>query len=146
MTQWRRLVVFAAVVLAAWTAVPRGQSGAPRGEWPTYGGDLGHTRYAALNQITAANFNDLEVAWRFKTDNLGPRPEFNLQSTPLVIRGACIRPAARVERSSRSMPQTANCCGCTAKTKGPAVQRRRDSCRAAAWPTGATARRNASST
>jgi quinoprotein glucose dehydrogenase len=81
------LVVFAAVVLAAWTASPRGQSGAPRGEWPTYGGDLGHTRYAALDQITAANFNDLEVAWRFKTDNLGPRPEFNLQSTPLVVRG-----------------------------------------------------------
>jgi quinoprotein glucose dehydrogenase len=79
--------MFAAVVLAAWTAVPLGQAGAPRGEWPTYGGDLGHTRYAALDQISAANFNDLEIAWRFKTDNLGPRPEFNLQSTPLVVRG-----------------------------------------------------------
>ena len=49
-----------------------GQSGAARGEWPTYGGDLGHTRYAPLDQITAANFGSLEVAWRFKTDNLGP--------------------------------------------------------------------------
>jgi quinoprotein glucose dehydrogenase len=68
-------------------AVLRGQSGAVRGEWPTYGGDLGHTRYAPLDQITAANFNNLEVAWRFKTDNLGPRPEFNLQSTPLMVRG-----------------------------------------------------------
>ena len=29
----------------------------------------------------------LDVAWRFKTDNLGPAPEFNLQSTPLVVGG-----------------------------------------------------------
>ena len=77
----------AITVLAALTAAPRGQSGAMRGEWPTYGGDLGHTRYAPLDQITAANFSKLEVAWRFKTDNLGPRPEFNLQSTPLMVGG-----------------------------------------------------------
>ena len=87
MTRTRRLVWLAATLLAALTAVPRGQQGALRGEWPTYGGDLGHTRYAPLDQITPANFNNLEVAWRFKTDNLGPRPEFNLQSTPLMVRG-----------------------------------------------------------
>jgi quinoprotein glucose dehydrogenase len=81
------LVWLAITLLTALTAAPRGQSGAARGEWPTYGGDLGHTRYASLDQITAANFNTLEVAWRFKTDNLGPRPEFNLQSTPLMVRG-----------------------------------------------------------
>jgi quinoprotein glucose dehydrogenase len=87
MTRRRRVLSLAAVLLAAWTAAPRGQAGAARGEWPTYGGDLGHTRYAPLAQITAANFSDLEVAWRFKTDNLGPRPEFNFQSTPLMVRG-----------------------------------------------------------
>lgn len=65
----------------------RGQAGATKGEWRSYGGDQGHTRYAPLDQITAANFKDLEVAWRFKTDSLGPRPEFNLQSTPLVVGG-----------------------------------------------------------
>jgi quinoprotein glucose dehydrogenase len=75
------------VAVVAVVASLHGQGGAPRGEWPTYGGDLGHTRYAALDQITAANFSQLEVAWRFKTDNLGPRPEFNLQSTPLMVRG-----------------------------------------------------------
>jgi quinoprotein glucose dehydrogenase len=67
-----------------------GQSsaGAPKtGEWRTYGGDLGHTRYSPLDQINADNFSKLEVAWRFKTDNLGPRPEFNLQSTPLMVNG-----------------------------------------------------------
>ena len=65
----------------------RAQSGAKNGEWPTYGGDLGHTRYAPLDQITGANFSKLEIAWRFKTDNLGPRREFNLESTPLMVKG-----------------------------------------------------------
>ena len=63
------------------------QKGAPDGEWPTYGGDLGHTRYSALGQISAANFSDLEVAWRFKTDNFGPNPEYRFQSTPLMVNG-----------------------------------------------------------
>ena len=53
----------------------------------TYGGDLGNTRYAPLDQITRDNFNDLEIAWRFKTDSLGPRPEYNFQSTPLMVNG-----------------------------------------------------------
>jgi quinoprotein glucose dehydrogenase len=82
--------VLAAVVAATatlTTASLHGQTGAPNGEWRTYGGDLGHTRYAALDQINAGNFSKLEVAWRFKTDNLGPRPEFNLQSTPLMVGG-----------------------------------------------------------
>ncbi|MGQ0734434.1 MAG: pyrroloquinoline quinone-dependent dehydrogenase [Acidobacteriota bacterium] len=79
-----------AVVLlaAAWSApAVHGQSGAKGGEWPTYGGDLGHTRYSALDQINAANFSTLEVAWRFKTDSLGPRHEYTFQSTPLMVRG-----------------------------------------------------------
>ena len=65
----------------------QGQLGTKNGEWSTYGGDLGHTRYAALDQINAANFNQLEVAWRFKTDNLGPRPEYLFESTPLMVGG-----------------------------------------------------------
>ena len=48
--------------------------GAVKGEWPTYGGDLGNTRYSPLDQINASNFNNLEIAWRFKTDSLGPDP------------------------------------------------------------------------
>src|ERR1700686_4659868 len=63
------------------------QSGAKNGEWQTYGGDLASTRYAPLDQIKADNFNKLEVAWRFKTDSLGPRPEFQFEATPLMIHG-----------------------------------------------------------
>ena len=64
-----------------------GQTGAKAGEWTTYGGDLGHTRYAPLDQITAANFGKLEVAWRFKTERLGPRPDYQFESTPLMVNG-----------------------------------------------------------
>jgi quinoprotein glucose dehydrogenase len=60
---------------------------APRTDWRAYGADLASTRYSPLQQIDAANFNSLEVAWRFKTDNLGPRPENNLQATPLYVNG-----------------------------------------------------------
>src|SRR5262245_16280896 len=56
-------------------------------EWPTYTGDLAGTRYRPLDQINASNFNKLEIAWRFKTDNLGTRPEFKLEGTPLMVRG-----------------------------------------------------------
>lgn len=64
-----------------------GQTGAANGEWRSYGGDLGNTHYSPLDQINAANFNKLEIAWRFKTVNLGARPEFNFEGTPLMADG-----------------------------------------------------------
>ena len=39
------------------------------------------------NQIDATNFNELEVAWTFKTENLGGSPEYKLEGTPLMIDG-----------------------------------------------------------
>ena len=63
------------------------QQGAPNGEWRTYGGDLGSTRYAPLDEINAENFETIQLAWRFKTLNLGPFPDRNLQGTPLMIGG-----------------------------------------------------------
>ncbi len=62
-------------------------------EWRTYGGDLRSTRYMPLDQINRTNFNSLEVAWRLKTEFLGPRPEFNFQVTPLVVKGVLYTPA-----------------------------------------------------
>ena len=84
----RKAVGIVAACLMVGAGLPLvAQSGAKNGEWPSYGGDLGHTRYAPLDQINAANFNTLEVAWRFKPDNLGPRPEFQFESTPLMAKG-----------------------------------------------------------
>jgi quinoprotein glucose dehydrogenase len=92
---WRPAARFAPVALVAvcalWMHKPAaGQAqsyGTQNGEWQTYGGDLRSTRYSALDQINTENFNKLEVAWRFKTDPLGPRPEFQLQTTPLMVKG-----------------------------------------------------------
>ena len=89
----RVLVAAALVVLGG--VVPRlsGQatsSGVPstrNGEWPTYSGDIKGSRYSPLDQINASNFNKLEIAWHLKTDNLGPRPEYKLEGTPLMVKG-----------------------------------------------------------
>src|SRR5215470_8135727 len=56
-------------------------------EWASYAADITGNRYRPLDQINASNFNKLEVAWRFKTDNLGPFPEYKLEGTPLMIKG-----------------------------------------------------------
>ena len=63
------------------------QPSTSKGEWPHYTADLKGTKYSPLDQIHASNFKDLEVAWRFKTDHLGPRPEFKLEGTPLMVNG-----------------------------------------------------------
>jgi quinoprotein glucose dehydrogenase len=64
-----------------------GQPSTKNGEWPHYTADLTGSRYSPLDQINAANFSKLEVAWRFKTDNFGPFPEFKLEGTPLMVKG-----------------------------------------------------------
>jgi quinoprotein glucose dehydrogenase len=78
-------------VLAACAPLLTGQSsGQPstkNGEWPAYTADVRGSKYSPLDQIDASNFNKLEVAWRFKTDNLGPRPEYKLEGTPLMVKG-----------------------------------------------------------
>src|SRR5262245_28828169 len=86
---WRRALAIATVIVLFMPATmpAAGAKGTQNGEWPTYGGDLASTRYSPLDQINAKNFNDLEVAWRVKTDSLGPRPEFNFQATPLMVNG-----------------------------------------------------------
>ena len=43
------------------------------GEWPMYTADLRGSKYSPLDQINGTNFSKLEVAWRLKTDNFGPR-------------------------------------------------------------------------
>jgi quinoprotein glucose dehydrogenase len=79
-------------VAVAWLWSPvsgqgAGQPSTSKGEWPHYTADLKGSRYSPLDQIDATNFSKLTVAWRFKTDNLGPFPEFKLEGTPLMING-----------------------------------------------------------
>src|SRR5712691_11376818 len=78
------LVLFAGLELAG---QPAGMPSTKNGDWTHYTADMRGTKYSPLDQINASNFNQLEVAWRFKTDNLGTRPEFKLEGTPLMVKG-----------------------------------------------------------
>lgn len=75
-----------------------GQHGAVNGEWRNYGGDLGSTKYSALDQIDGSNFEDLTVAWRWESVDgeldleelrqSNPRLGVsNLKATPLMVGG-----------------------------------------------------------
>jgi quinoprotein glucose dehydrogenase len=89
----RALTFFAAVAIplifctAQTWAQTAGQPSTKKGDWPYYFADAKGTRYSPQDQINASNFNQLEVAWHFKTDNLGARPEYKLEGTPLEING-----------------------------------------------------------
>ncbi|HET7085632.1 MAG TPA: PQQ-binding-like beta-propeller repeat protein [Rhizomicrobium sp.] len=76
-------MVGAALVFLAWPAAAQG----PNVDWTSYTGDISGSRYKPLDQINASNFSKLEVAWRFKTDNIGNRPEYKLEGTPLEAGG-----------------------------------------------------------
>src|SRR5260370_2672345 len=83
---WRvRTIVIG--LFAITVGVQAQSSGTNSGEWTSYGGDLRNHHYSPLDRINASNFSKLEVAWRFKADSLGPRPEFKLEGTPLMIKG-----------------------------------------------------------
>ncbi len=84
---------FAAILIAsltAWHVAVPAQTGRPAardGEWTAYHGNTRGHHYSPLSQIDASNFSSLEVAWRFKTDRLGPVPEYKLEGTPLMVNG-----------------------------------------------------------
>ncbi len=89
-----RVVPAVALLVAgvAWFTPRLSGQGSPmpstkNGEWPMYTADLRGSKYSPLEQVNASNFSKLEVAWRFKTDNLGPRPETKLEGTPLMVKG-----------------------------------------------------------
>jgi quinoprotein glucose dehydrogenase len=75
-----------------WPAGVAGESPAPapqRGfaEWLHNRGDLASTSYSPLDQINRDNFGTLRIAWRWKSDNFGPTPEFYYRATPLMADG-----------------------------------------------------------
>ncbi len=82
----RRIPVILAILLGTTVAAPA-QQGAREGEWRYYGADSGSTKYSTLDQIDRDNVADLEIAWRWRSDNFGPRLDFNYQATPLMVGG-----------------------------------------------------------
>jgi quinoprotein glucose dehydrogenase len=62
--------LLAAIALAACSARAPLEASADAG-WPAYGADPGGTRYSPLTQISPGNVGRLQVAWTFRTDELG---------------------------------------------------------------------------
>ena len=54
----------AALLTVSLSAQAPAPSSTASGEWPTYGGDLANSKYSPLDQVTAANFSSLKIAWR----------------------------------------------------------------------------------
>src|SRR2546423_13764433 len=91
MTRRSGLLCLSAALLAVSAGIS-GQDRAPArppspasGDWPHYTADIRGTKYSPLDQITADNFKNLEVAWRFKTDIPRPPPQYKLQGAPPPI-------------------------------------------------------------
>src|SRR5579864_9252724 len=82
-----RSLLLVCVTLSVFGQQPSSQPSTKNGEWPYYTADLKGSKYSPLDQINAGNFNQLEVAWRFKTDNFGTHPEYKLEGTPVMVKG-----------------------------------------------------------
>ncbi len=92
----KRSILWLAVLCFASPASPAfGQQGAPNGEWPSYGGDAGSTKYSPLDVIDETNVQDLQVVWTWQSvdyDRQAEDPDvrFNsvLLATPLKVGNA----------------------------------------------------------
>ena len=85
------LTVVAVAALTAGTVTA--QSTVPDGEWHAFGRDGANTKYSPLDQITAENFTDLQIAWRWTSlsqavvdsdERIKPR---GFVATPLMVDG-----------------------------------------------------------
>ena len=82
----RALTAALALATALPLAAPSAAT-AQQAEWRYWGSDAASTRYSPLGQIDASNFNDLEVAWIWRSDNFSPDPEPLLRATPIYVDG-----------------------------------------------------------
>lgn len=73
--------------LACSTIALLGQSARSDAEWPWTVGDAAGTKYSPLDQINRETVKDLRIGWRWKTENFGARPDFNLEATPIMLGG-----------------------------------------------------------
>jgi quinoprotein glucose dehydrogenase len=75
------------LVLLTASHLAHAQDGAPAGEWHTWGGDSGFTRYSPLDQIDRDNARHLAIAWRWPSLPFFDGPDHNDQATPIFVDG-----------------------------------------------------------
>jgi len=132
MTKTRTLVCVAALAAgASLIALAQGRGGgqAPAGQtpaltqmgpnWDTYGGNLASHRYAPLDQINKDNFKNLAIAWRLKTDFLGPNPDNLYSATPLYVNGVVYTTAGTRRAAIALNPETGEMLWMHSEDEGP---------------------------
>ena len=87
---WQASLVLALLSAASIATAAFAQSGKGSAEWRHHGRDHAFTRYSPLDQIDAANFEQLEVAWRWKS------ADHDLREEPGTFRGSALMIGGRV--------------------------------------------------
>ncbi len=91
---WFTLAVLLAMALVesmgtAHGAPPRRRLNDADAQWQYYGGDAGGTRHSAARQITRANVDQLEIAWTYRTGELGVgfvrADKLSFEATPILV-------------------------------------------------------------
>ena len=132
MTKTRTLVCVAALAAgASLIALAQGRGGGQAAagrtpaltqmgpNWDTYGGNLASHRYAPLDQINKDNFKNLAVAWRLKTDFLGPTPDNLYSATPLYVNGVVYTTAGTRRAAIALNPETGEMLWMHSEDEGP---------------------------
>jgi quinoprotein glucose dehydrogenase len=82
--------LIAICLMSAMSRVAAGDAGSA-GNWPSYGGDAGGSRYSELDQINRNNVAALQPAWEIHTgdvsDGSDGRPKSEFEATPIVVAG-----------------------------------------------------------
>ncbi|MDH3205984.1 MAG: PQQ-binding-like beta-propeller repeat protein [Gemmatimonadota bacterium] len=81
------LAVALGVVISAPTVLTAQGPGTENGQWTYLGGDAWHTRYTTADEITADNFDELTMLWRFNAASFGPSTP---RATPTYVDGKMI--------------------------------------------------------
>jgi quinoprotein glucose dehydrogenase len=84
--------ILAGVVATSTDAAPPGrQSDDEDPQWGWYGGDAGGNRHSRMTQITRENVEDLQIAWTYRTGELGAgfasARKLTFEATPILARG-----------------------------------------------------------
>ena len=103
---------FVVVMLGTWASAVAAQQGATNGEWRSYGGDTGSTKYSDLDQINEDNVENLQIAWRWRSvdyelKDTHPDLRFNnvLLVTPLKV-GDALYTSTNVGQAAAIDPAT----------------------------------------
>ena len=130
--------ILGVLLLAATSAFA--QQGAAGGEWRSYAGEAGGTKYSPLDQIHAGNVQDLYIAWRWRSvdhelADADPDLQFNplLLATPLMVGGRLLM-STNLGQAAAIDPATGETTWATGRSRTARGGRAGE--RPAAWGTG----------